>query len=99
MKLLNQIDSELLQVANQVQGLCLFVTHSFRLFITCLSIDPKALDVAENEPTLRQILRKYDLYEIAFPQNAKLIKALKGDMLIFRHANKGCHIGGRYKDH
>jgi hypothetical protein len=71
------------------------VTHCLRLFIVCLQIDPKAL---EGEPTLRQILRKYELYEQAFPQNAALFKALRGEVHFFRHASKGCHIHKIYRE-
>ncbi len=55
-------------------------------------------DNDETLPTLRQILRKYELYEKAFPQNAKLFNALKGDILWFRHSSKGCNMKGFYKE-
>jgi hypothetical protein len=70
------------------------------LFILCLSINQQALDNDNDDstPTLRQILRKYELYEKAFRQNAKLLNALKGDILWFRHAAKGCNMNGYYKE-
>ena len=101
MEILFKADSAILQDPAQVQSFCLFVTHCFRLFILALSIDRQALDGANEEdaqPNLRQILRKYELYEKAFPQNAKLINALKGEILWFKHSNQGCHMKSIYKE-
>lgn len=39
MNLLNQADTEILKDPKQCQSFCLFVTHVFRFFILCLSID------------------------------------------------------------
>ena len=98
LEIMNQVDNELFKDLQIAQYFCLFITHSLRLFILCLSIDQNALEQEsdETQPSLRQILRKYQLYEKAFPQNAALMNALKGDMHWFRHAPKGCHLTSIY---
>jgi hypothetical protein len=49
MEMLLKADSEILKNLDKAQGFCLFVTHCFRLFILCLSIDSNSLDTHDSE--------------------------------------------------
>jgi len=49
MELLNKADSEILKNTEKAQSFCLFVTHCFRLFILCLSVDSSSLDTNDSE--------------------------------------------------
>ena len=77
----------------------LFVVHAFRLMIIVQSVDRTALDLDKNKPTLKQVLRKYSLFEKAFPENKWLIDSLQGDVLWFSHSNTAqcCNIARFYK--
>jgi predicted transcriptional regulator len=48
--MLNRADTEVLKSsAERAQSFCLFVTHSFRLFILCLYVDRHSLDPENSE--------------------------------------------------
>ena len=60
------------------------------------------MDVERNpslKPTLKQVLRKYSLFEKAFPENKWLIESLQGDVLWFSHSSTAqcCNIAKFYK--
>jgi hypothetical protein len=53
------------------------------------SIDKNCLESEENpqlKSSMQQMLRKYALFEIAFPLSKRLMDSLKGDVLWYSHA-------------
>mmetsp|Transcript_37371 Transcript_37371/g.49122 ORF Transcript_37371/g.49122 Transcript_37371/m.49122 type:complete len:176 (-) Transcript_37371:50-577(-) len=75
----------------EVRNFVLFVTHSLRLLIIMQSVDKNCLDSDENQhqkTSLQQMLRKYAMFETAFPLSKRLVESLRGDVLWFSHSSQ-----------
>ena len=67
------------------------MTHAFRLLIIIQSVDKTLLNSEYNpqlKNNLKQMLRKYALFEIAFPLSKSLVDSLKGDVIWFDHSTE-----------
>lgn len=52
---------------------------------------------ATQKTSLKQVLRKYSQFEVAFPLNKRLMDNLRGDVLWFTHSQQNCKIADFYK--
>lgn len=91
--LLQQDKQDPSKVMSQTQKrfFVLFITHALRLLIIVQSIDKNLLNGEFNlqlKTSLKQMLRKYALFEIAFPLSKVLVDSLKGDVIWFSHSTE-----------
>ena len=95
-KLFSEIPADIIQdkPLKFKRNFTLFVTHTLRLFIVCQSVDRRTL---EQVPELQRMLRRFALFEIAFPLSKRLLDCLKGDVIWFKHDANKCKLHQFYK--
>lgn len=91
-KFFNELPIDILQSKPKPfqRNFTLFFTHTLRLIIVCQSVSYRTLEGLSID--LQSLLRRFALFEIAFPLSKRLLDSLKGDVVWFKHDSSKCRL-------
>ena len=94
-KFFSEVKIDIMQGKNKKfqRNFTLFFTHFLRLIIVCQAVSRRTLDSVND---LQSLLRRFALFEIAFPLSKRLLDSLKGDVIWFKHDGQNCRLNCFY---